>query len=137
MYYFDYNSKLWFFRESSAICLGSKLLSFMGIFCADCKPIEKTNLLKFLKKHFWKQGNGLQDWDKKNTSRGLQWRGYVRYLFYSCILCRDHCALLDTPMQEYSTMRKNLPKTLEQLIFCKCTLNVLKFTKHLVNMGTF
>ena len=34
-------------------------------------------------------------------------------------------------------MRKNLPKTLDQLIFCKCTLNDLKFTKHLVNVHKF
>ena len=32
------------------------------------------------------------------------------------------------------TMRKNLPKTLDQLIFCKYTLNALKFTKYLVNV---
>ena len=31
------------------------------------------------------------------------------------------------------TMRKKLPKTLDQLIFCKYTLNTLKFTKYLVN----
>ena len=35
------------------------------------------------------------------------------------------------------TMRKNLPKTLDQLIFCKCTLNALKFTKYLVNVHKF
>ena len=35
------------------------------------------------------------------------------------------------------TMRKNLPKTLDQLIFCKCALNDLKFTKHLVNVHKF
>ena len=35
------------------------------------------------------------------------------------------------------TMRKNLPKTLDQLIFCKYTLNVLKSTKYLVNDHKF
>ena len=35
------------------------------------------------------------------------------------------------------TMRKKLPKTLDQLIFCKCTLNALKFTKYLVNVHKF
>ena len=35
------------------------------------------------------------------------------------------------------TMRKNLPKTLDQLIFCKYTLNALKFTKYLVNVHKF
>ena len=34
-------------------------------------------------------------------------------------------------------MRKNLPKTLDQLIFCKCKLNVLKFTKYLVKVHKF
>ena len=34
-------------------------------------------------------------------------------------------------------MRKNLPKTLDQLIFGKYTLGVLKFTKHLVNVIKF
>ena len=34
-------------------------------------------------------------------------------------------------------MRKNLPKTLEQLIFGKYTLGVLKFTKYLVNVPKF
>ena len=34
-------------------------------------------------------------------------------------------------------MRKNLPKTLDQLIFCKYLVNVLKFTKHLVNVLKF
>ena len=34
-------------------------------------------------------------------------------------------------------MRKNLPKTLDQLIFCKYTLNVPKFTKHLVEVHKF
>ena len=36
-----------------------------------------------------------------------------------------------------NTMRKNLPKTLDQLIFCKYTLNVPKFTKHLVEVHKF
>ena len=36
-----------------------------------------------------------------------------------------------------NTMRKNLPKTFDQLIFCKYTLNVLKFTKYLVNVHKF
>ena len=36
-----------------------------------------------------------------------------------------------------STMRKNLPKTLDQLIFCKYTLNTLKSTKYLVNVHKF
>ena len=35
------------------------------------------------------------------------------------------------------TMRKNLPKTLDQLIFCKYTLNVPKCTKHLVEVHKF
>ena len=35
------------------------------------------------------------------------------------------------------TMRKNLPKILDQLIFCKYTLNALKFTKYLVNVHKF
>ena len=35
------------------------------------------------------------------------------------------------------TMRTNLPKTLEQLIFCNYTLNVLKFTGYLVNVPKF
>ena len=34
-------------------------------------------------------------------------------------------------------MRKKLPKTLDQLIFCKYTLNVPKFTKHLVEVHKF
>ena len=38
---------------------------------------------------------------------------------------------------QLSTMRKNLPKTLDQLIFCKYTLNALKFTKYLVNVHKF
>ena len=37
----------------------------------------------------------------------------------------------------YNTIRKNLPKTLDQLIFCKHTLNILKFTKYLVNVLKF
>ena len=35
------------------------------------------------------------------------------------------------------TMRTNLPKTLDQLIFCKCILNLSKFTKYLVNVLKF
>ena len=35
------------------------------------------------------------------------------------------------------TMRKNLPKTLDQLIFCKCLVNIVKFTKYLVNVPKF
>ena len=34
-------------------------------------------------------------------------------------------------------MRKNLPKTLDQLTFCKYTLNVPKCTKHLVEVHKF
>ena len=34
-------------------------------------------------------------------------------------------------------MRKNLPKTLDQLIFCKYLVNFLKFTKYLVNVHKF
>ena len=34
-------------------------------------------------------------------------------------------------------MRKNLQKTLDQLIFCKYTLNALKFTKYLENGPKF
>ena len=34
-------------------------------------------------------------------------------------------------------MRKNLPKTLDQLIFCYYLVNVLNFTKHLVNVHKF
>ena len=34
-------------------------------------------------------------------------------------------------------MRKNLPKTLDQLKFGKYTLNVLQFTKYLVNVPKF
>ena len=34
-------------------------------------------------------------------------------------------------------MRKNLPKTLDQLIFGKYTLNLSKFTKNLVNVLKF
>ena len=36
-----------------------------------------------------------------------------------------------------NTMRKNLPKTLDQLIFCYYLVNVLKFTKYLVNVPKF
>ena len=36
-----------------------------------------------------------------------------------------------------NTMRTNLPKTLDQLIFCKYLVNVLKFTKYLVNVHKF
>ena len=32
------------------------------------------------------------------------------------------------------TIGKNLPKTFDQLIFCKYLVNVLKFTKYLVNV---
>ena len=35
------------------------------------------------------------------------------------------------------TMRTNLPKTLDQLIFGKYTLNLSKFTKYLVNVLKF
>ena len=35
------------------------------------------------------------------------------------------------------TMRTNLPKTLDQLIFCKYLVNVLKFAKYLVNVLKF
>ena len=35
------------------------------------------------------------------------------------------------------TMRKKIPKTLDQLIFGKYTLNVPKFTKHLVEVHKF
>ena len=34
-------------------------------------------------------------------------------------------------------MRKNLPKTLDQLIFCKNLVNFLKFTKYLLNVPKF
>ena len=34
-------------------------------------------------------------------------------------------------------MRTNLPKTLDQLIFCKYKLNVPKFTTHLVEVRKF
>ena len=38
----------------------------------------------------------------------------------------------------YYTMRTNLPKTLDQMIFCKLyTLNLSKFTKCLVNVLKF
>ena len=35
------------------------------------------------------------------------------------------------------TMRKNLPKTFDQLLFCKYLVNVLTFTKYLVNIDKF
>ena len=35
------------------------------------------------------------------------------------------------------TMRKNLPKTLDQLIFYKYLVSVRKFTKYLVNVHKF
>ena len=35
------------------------------------------------------------------------------------------------------TMRTNLPKTLDQQIFCKYLVNVLIFTKYLVNVHKF
>ena len=35
------------------------------------------------------------------------------------------------------TMRKNLPNTLDHLVFCKYLVNVLKFTKYLVNVHKF
>ena len=34
-------------------------------------------------------------------------------------------------------MRKNLPKTLDQLIFCKYLVNIVKLTKYLVNVLKF
>ena len=34
-------------------------------------------------------------------------------------------------------MRKNLPKTLDQLIFCKYLVNIVQFTKYLVNIPKF
>jgi len=34
-------------------------------------------------------------------------------------------------------MRRNLPKTLDQLIFGKYILNLIKFTKYLVNVLKF
>ena len=37
----------------------------------------------------------------------------------------------------FNIMKKNLPKTLDQLIFCKYLVNVLKFTKCLVNVHKF
>ena len=37
----------------------------------------------------------------------------------------------------YYTMRKNLPKTLDQLIFCKYLVNIVKLTKYLVNVPKF
>ena len=47
------------------------------------------------------------------------------------------CWLSYTAAVAAGTMRKNLPKTLDQLIFCKYMLNVPKFTKHLVKVHKF
>ena len=35
------------------------------------------------------------------------------------------------------TTRTNLQKTLDQLIFCKCLVNTVKFTKYLINVPKF
>ena len=45
--------------------------------------------------------------------------------------------ILDVTFHLQHTMRKNLPKTLDQLIFGKYTLNLSKFTKNLVNVLKF
>ena len=66
------------------------------------------------------------------------------FVLYSGVVCdKAKCASklyipssLNTDLLTF-TMRKNLPKTLDQLIFCKYTLNLRKFTKYLVNVLKF
>ena len=51
--------------------------------------------------------------------------------------CIETSHLMKTKLFENCTMRTNLPKTLDQLIFGKYTLNLSKFTKYLVNVLKF
>ena len=64
----------------------------------------------------------LLDMKKKNSSSTV--------LVCILVLARSNPNLINT-------MRKNLPKTLDQLIFCKYLVNIVKFTKYLVNVPKF